>query len=364
MIMSLYREIDREKVQFDFVENCPERGMYDDEIESLGGRIFHCPRYSGVNHASYVRWWTDFFDVHSGEFSVVHGHLGSTASIYLGVAKKHGIFTIAHSHNAQNGYSLKGTLYAAYSFPTRFIADYFFACSQAAGVSRFGRRIAADKRRYSILPNAIRTEDYAYSPQVRARVRAELGVGDKTVIGHVGRFDLQKNHPFLLQTFCAIRARRSDAVLLLVGDGKDLQKIQAEAHSLEIENSIRFLGVRTDVNELLQAMDVFVFPSLYEGLPVTLVEAQTAGLPCVISDRISEECILTEGLVTVERLESSAEQWAEHILSQIGEDRKSRQAEVAARGYDISETAVWLKEFYLERAKKQCCPADGIHSDL
>ena len=179
-------------------------------------------------------------------------------------------------------------------------------------------------------------------------MRHQLGLADKLIIGHVGRFNPQKNHPFLLDIFAALLKKESTAVLLLVGGGENMLKIQAKAHALGIAEHVRFLGVRGDVADLMQAMDVFVFPSLYEGLPVTMVEAQAA---CIISDKIPPECILTEGLVDVMPLSASPEIWAEKILAKRAIPRIDRRAEIAAHGFDITTEAVKLQEFYLEAAE-------------
>ena len=177
-------------------------------------------------------------------------------------------------------------------------------------------------------------------------IHNELNLGEQLVIGHVGRFNPQKNHPFLLEIFSALLKKEPSAVLLLVGGGEDLPKIQAKAQTLGIAENIRFLGVRSDVADLMQAMDVFVFPSLYEGLPVTMVEAQASGLPCLISDKVPEECIITEGLVDVMPLSASADAWAEKVLKKRKCSRTDHSEEVAAHGFDIEAEALKLQEFY------------------
>lgn len=346
MIMNLYRHMDWTKVQFDFVENSAEPAAFDDEIQSLGGKIYRCPHYNGKNHFTYVKWWNRFFREHRGEYPIVHGHLGSTAAIYLSIAKKYGAYTIAHSHSSGTDHSLKALLYGIMSYPTRHIAAYFFACSEAAGIDRFGKKTTLGDN-YSVLKNAIDITQFSYVPPIRRRVRNEMGYrADEIVIGHVGRFNPPKNHPFLLEIFSALLKKEPNAVLLLVGGGEDLPKIQAKAQTLGIAENIRFLGVRSDVADLMQAMDMFVFPSLYEGLPVTMVEAQASGLPCLISDKVPEECIITEGLVDVMPLSASADAWAEKVLEKRKCPRTDHSEEVAAHGFDIKAEALKLQEFY------------------
>lgn len=346
MIMNFYRHIDRSKVQFDFVENDDKYADFDDEIRSLGGRIYHCPHYNGKNHFKYVAWWKNFLAQHAGEYKAVHGHVGSTAAIYLNLAKKAGVFTIAHSHNT-NGWSVKDMVYQIYAYPTRFIADFFFGCSIAAGESRYGKRICKTKNRFKVLNNAIETERFAFNPQIRDLMRQKLAVTDKFVIGHIGRFVEQKNHSFLIQIFKEIHDKNPNAVLLLLGKGELQDQIMTQTVQNGLEECVIFAGVHNDVSPYYQAMDVFVLPSLFEGLGIVAVEAQTAGLPCVISEGVSKECILTDELVSIQSLKDSPAQWATHILARVGLPRREHSREVMQNGFDISQTAEWLEDFYL-----------------
>ena len=346
MIMNFYRHIDRTKVQFDFVENEGMFADYDEEIRALGGRIYHCPRYRGRNHFQYVAWWKQFLAEHGGEYKAVHGHIGSTAAIYLKLARDAGLYTIAHSHSI-SFFNLKGVVYQMYAYPTRFIADYFFGCSTLAGITRYGRRVCKDPGKFKMLNNAIETERFAFNAEIRERMRRELGVADKTVIGHVGRFALPKNHVFLLEVFEQIHRANPDTCLLLVGDGELRGKIEEQAAQAGLTGSVIFAGVHNDVSPFYQAMDVFVMPSLFEGLPLTILEVQSSGLPCVISDKIPEECIQSTGLITIRSLEETAEQWAAHILERCTQPREDHSHEVRDNGFDIVQTAKWLENFYL-----------------
>ena len=188
---------------------------------------------------------------------------------------------IAHSHSANQDKNLKYPIKLWYKRAIPKYATCLFACGKDAGDWMFGGVP------YQIINNAIDAAAYAYDTAKRADVRQALGLGDELVVGHVGRFNQPKNHPFLLEIFAALLKKEPDSVLLLVGGGEDMPKMQAKAKTLGIAEHVRFLGVRSDVAELMQAMDVFVFPSLYEGLPVTMVEAQAASLPCIISDKDS-----------------------------------------------------------------------------
>ena len=345
MIMNLYRNIDREKVQFDFVENTSEEAAFDQEILRLGGRIFRCPHYTGCNHFLYRKWWIRFLRDYGQDYSIVHGHLGSTAAIYLKIANRFGLFTIAHSHNTNLMQTKEDFLYAAVSFPVRYIADYFFACSQMAGKSRYGKKIASGNC-YALLNNAIDAKSFAYNQGERESWRDRFALGDSLVVGHIGRFNEQKNHRFLLEIFKEVQNLHGNAKLLLVGDGDLRKEIESRAEELEIRDRIIFAGVRSEIPQIVQAMDVFLFPSLYEGLPVTLVEAQAAGLPCVISDRITREIMLTD-LIRFCSLEEVPCEWAKCVLQAGKQARRETTDEIISSGYDIRHTTEQLTAFYL-----------------
>lgn len=354
MIMNLYRNIDRTKIQFDFVENSFEPAMYDEEIKQLGGKIYRCPHYNGKNHFTYKKWWERFWKEHHAEYQIVHGHIGSTAAIYLKVAKKYGKYTIAHSHSSGTDYSLKQMLYKIISYNTRNVADFFFACSEAAGRDRYGKKVVNRPQQYKVLNNAIDTRIFVYDEEERKHVRQELNCKEnQLVIGHVGRFTSEKNHTFIIDVFAEVIKTNPDAKLLLVGDGPLRTSIEIRAEEIGVKHNVCFIGVRSDVSSLMQAMDVLLFPSIYEGLPVTLVEAQATGLPCLISDAIPTECEITEGLITVKELAVPVNEWATVVSGLKNEHRCSRCDEIKKRGYDILETAKWLEDFYVNKAEKK-----------
>ena len=350
MIMNLYRKIDREKIQFDFAVHTDASADYDEEIVSMGGRILRCPRFTGTNILAYRRWWNGFFREYASEYPIVHGHIGSSAAIYLKAAKKSGLFTIAHSHSSGTDHSAKALLYRVFSYPTRHIADWFFACSEAAGIDRYGQPVV-NSSRFRILNNAVDTTIFRFDPDVRRQVREELGVDDSLIVGHVGRFDTVKNQGFAVRTFQMLLEKDPDARLLLVGEGATKPDLESLVSSLELTDRVIFTGLRTDVDRLLQAMDVFIFPSIYEGLPVTLVEAQCSGLPCVISDAIPPDCIVTEGLVVQKSLNDGPASWADQLLACAEIRRTDRSQEIISHGFDVNDTARKLEEFYLEKCR-------------
>lgn len=344
MLMNYYRHIDRDEVQFDFLVHRQERAAFDDEIESLGGRIYRLPRLVPWSK-NYLAALNRFFDEHS-EHKIVHVHQDCLSSVILKVAAQHNVpVRVAHSHSANQDKNLKYPIKLWYKRGIPKYATNLFSCGKGAGDWMFGGAS------YQIINNAIDVVACAYNPTKRQKMRRQLGLENEFTIGHVGRFNQPKNHPFLLDIFAALLRREPKAVLLLVGGGEDMTKIQAKAQALGVAEHVRFLGIRSDVADLMQAMDVFVFPSLYEGLPVTMVEAQAAGLPCIISDKVPPECILTDGLVDALPLSAEPEAWAEKMLEKREVPRTDRRSEIAAHGFDITTEAVKLQEFYLEAAE-------------
>lgn len=351
MVMNLYRQMDRKQIQFDFILHTTDECSYSEEVRALGGRIYAVPAYTPSAAGQYRSAWKKFFGEHP-EYKILHSHIRSTASLYLPIAKKYGLTTIVHSHNTSSGKGIKAAVKSVLQYPLRFQADYLFACGRAAGEWLFGKR-ACGSERFFILPNAIETEKFKYNVQKRQEVRKSLGCHESTlVIGHVGRFERQKNHNFLLRIFAEIEKERPDSRLILVGEGELREKTEQAAMELELTEKTVFLGNRDDVNELLQGMDAMVFPSLYEGLPVTIVEAQAAGLPVLMSDRVTKEVIMTE-LVHQQSLpdgkedvKDNAKNWACKVFAISGERRIGREQEIKTAGYDITMTAQWLWNFY------------------
>ena len=260
MIMELYRHIDRSRIQFDFVVHTTEKCAYDDEILSLGGRIFSVPSFTVKNAFLYKKAWKKLLTTHE-EWRIVHGHVRSTASIYLPIAQEYHRYTIAHSHSISSGKGFSSIIKNI--LQKRIKADYYMACSNAAGKWLFGDKIV-NSDNYHVLPNAIDVSKYKYNEDIRKKVRQEYSCEDAILIGHVGSFYDVKNHSYLIKVFTCIKEKESDAKLMLVGGGYLLQEIKNQVKELGIEDSVIFTGVKSNVNELLQAMDVFVFPSKYE----------------------------------------------------------------------------------------------------
>lgn len=344
MIMNLYRSIDRSRVQFDFIVHTEEECAYDAEIESLGGTIYRMPKYTGKNHITYKKRWREFFGEHR-EYQIIHGHVRSTAVIYLAIAKQYGLTTIAHSHSTSSGYGVSSIVKSMMQLPLRYMADHIFACSEESGRWLFGKK--ASKNRLHVLQNAINAENFIYNEDTRDAKRKELDIENKYVVGHIGRFEKVKNHTYLIDIFKAVHDSKEDAVLLLVGDGDLRQEIISKVNRMGLSDRVIFAGVRTDIPQLLQAMDVFVFPSLYEGIPVTLVEAQASGMHCIVSDTISKDVFVTDRIETVS-LDQPVKMWSDAVLRHYdGYDRNNTYDAIIDAGFDVRNTAKWLEGFYL-----------------
>lgn len=345
-IMSYFRKIDCSRFQFDFLTNCSQIA-YEDEIQHLGGQVYKiCAR--SQDYKRYRQELTAFFEQHAGEYQAVWMNTCSLANIdYLKMAKTYGIpCRIIHSHNSQNMDSrLRGVLHHLNKRVIEKYATEFWACSRLAGEFFFSPAVINGPH-YREIHNAIDCRPYLYDTAVREEMRQQLQLEDKLVVGHVGRLHFQKNQAFLLEVFRAVKDEAPNAVLLLVGQGEDEAMLRQKAESLGITDSVQFLGVRKDVSRLMQAMDVFLFPSLFEGLGIVLVEAQAAGLGCVTSTEVPADAAMTP-LLTALPLSAPLEQWARATLVAAAYPRASQQEAIAAAGYDI-DTQVRELESLLE----------------
>ena len=350
-IMELYRCIDRNQVQFDFLIHTREDGHYSEEIRSLGGHIYSLPRFKIFNMAEYRKAIHTFFKEHT-EFSVVQGHMTSTAAIYLPIAKQEygrrsmPLITAAHARSAGVDKGLKGLATRILRLPLKNRADYLFTCSKEAGIAVYGARAVREGRVWTI-PNAIDAQRFSFQQKVRDEIRSELGIQDKFVIGHVGRFGFMKNHTYLVDVFAKICETRKDAVLVMIGQGELEETIREKVKSLGLEDRAYFLGNRYDVEKYYQAFDYFVFPSTFEGLPGSVAEAQAAGLHCLVSDKVTREVALTD-LVAYRSIEENPGLWAEEILgnAQAALVREDTREVIAQKGFDVRSQAVQMAEFY------------------
>ena len=300
VIMNYYRHLDHSRVQFDFICDEDSTRIPYDEIKKLGGRVFLVPKYQ--NLPKYLKALEKLFK--ESQYCIVHSNLSTLSVFPLSVAKKVGVpIRIAHSHSTSNPKEWKRNLIKNIlrPFSKRYATDYF-ACSEVAGRYLFGNK-AFDRGEVKIIHNAIDIDKFKFDEVARKKLRKEFGIKDSTiVIGHVGRFVQQKYHTFLVDVFKEYHKKNPDSKLLLVGSGPLEDKIKKKVEKLGLKDSVLFLGQRDDINKLYSAMDVFCLPSLYEGLPVVGVEAQAAGLPCVFSDKITNDTVITKD-TTLSKLE-------------------------------------------------------------
>jgi glycosyltransferase involved in cell wall biosynthesis len=347
MIMNLYRNIDRTKVQFDFLTHNTQPGDYDDEIKELGGNI-----YSVVSRRQGLlknrRQLMEFFRNHP-EYQIVHMHVSSVSYMTpLKIATMANVPTrVIHSHSSkpERG-SIHKILHMINQRKIKKYATNYFACSDVAAKWLYGDHLC-NKLDIQLINNSIDARRFSFNSEVRESVRKELGINDKFMIGHVGRFQEVKNHKFLVDIFKEIHNIYPNSILMLIGCGELEDEIKNKVIKLGLEDTVMFMGVRSDIPELLQAMDVFLFPSLYEGLPVTLVEAQAAGLRIIASDSITEEICLTD-LVKFLSLKQPASEWAKEVLIYIdGYEREDTFDEISNAGYDMKTLARNLKQFYI-----------------
>lgn len=338
MCMNLYRRIDRNRVQFDFVKHGTKNGAFEEEIRALGGRIYEAPEYQIYNHAAYCHWWKRHLEAHP-EHQIIHGHYFTISAVYFKIARRQGRITVGHAHctaPAQTSWSTRAKL--QFCKQVEKYTDYCLACSSAAGEWLFPHQ------KFIVLNNAVDVERFSFRPQVAETVRKELSLGDSLVVGTVGRIVPQKNPRELVSIFRSLCDKEPDARLLWVGDGPLREKAEMELRQAGLAERVIFTGVRADVDRLMQAMDVFILPSLFEGLGMVLIEAQATGLYCLCSDAVPREVNIT-GRCKFLPL-GQPELWAEQTLF-APKDRPDTQEAIRLAGYNIDATAKWIEQFYL-----------------
>lgn len=347
LLMNIYRNINREKVQFDFMLHRDYAGFYDEEIKNLGGRIYSGVPFNPLKHKKYLDSLDEVFSKHKDEYKIIHAH-NSFSMFTLRAAKNAGIpVRIAHSHNPKPTFDIKKSIFKRYNkYKLKDYTTHMFACSKTAGQWLFGKK-AYEEGKVKIINNGIEPEKFVFNSIIRKKLRKELNIEDKFVIGHVGRFNKQKNHKFIIKVFNEVVKNQENAVLLLIGEGELKDKVKEEATKLGIIDKILFLDVVPNVNEYLQAMDVFLFPSLYEGLGIVAIEAQGAGLECVVADTVPKEAFITNHIHSLS-LQDSLQNWSKEILRfNRGYERENNSEVVKKAGYDIKEIAKNLEQFYL-----------------
>ena len=345
MVMNFYRQIDKNKIQFDFVVNHP--GEYDEEIKKLGGKIFILPEYKLFNHFSYKKAWNNFFKKHT-EYRIIHGHVRSTASIYLKIAKKYKLKTICHSHSISNGRGIKSSIKALLQYKIRFICDYYMGCSKEANEWLFGKKVANSKKCF-VLNNGIEISKFQFSDEYRNEIRKKLNIyKNEILIGNIGRFVNVKNQKFILEFFKELIIEDNNFRLVLCGDGPDKQKMIRYAKNNNIYNYIKFIPSNNEIYKYYSAFDLFVLPSKYEGLGIVLVEAQVSGIPCITSNNVPHAVKINNNFY-FEKLDVKI--WKKRInIINYKCDRKINIKKF--NKFDINIVASQLSNFYIKLLKE------------
>lgn len=356
MIMNYYRQLNKDLIQFDFLVHRQQRGVFDDEIEAMGGKIYRLNPINPFFPKKYYAQLRKLLENKSKEYRIIHSHLNTFSFFPLKIAQEFKIpFRISHAHIALDSPKLSDLFSptkGGKEFAKKYIKFYlkkritrhtthFFSCGIKAGNWLYG-----PDAEFKVLNNAINAKNFEYDETIALSYKKDLNLINDFTIGHIGRFTTQKNHSFLIDIFSEILKKQPKAKLLLVGDGPLRNEIEKYALRMEVAENVMFLGVRTDIPKLCMAMDYFVFPSHYEGLPVTLIETQCSGLKIMASDQITREVELTDN-ISFQSLEEPASVWATEILKQANYQRKNMVEKIIEEKYDIVENTKNLENFYL-----------------
>lgn len=345
-LMNYYRNMDKSKIQFDFIiDKDSIISPPEEEIKQMGGRIFYIPPYQKI--FSYQKELEKIFK--NGHYKIVHSHINTMSIFPLRVAKKVGIpIRIAHSHSTTNKKEWKKNIIkTTLKRFSKVYATHYFCCSELAGRWMFGNKIF-DKGKVTIINNAININKFIYNEDMRKKVRKELNIeNDTLVIGHIGRFTKQKNHMFLIDIFNEIQKQDKNSILLLAGQGSLQEEIKEKVKTLGLENKVQFLNQRDDINEIYQAFDIFLLPSLYEGLGMVLIEAQVSGICCFTSTEVPISAKVTDNVNFMD-LNQNSKIWADNILKKYKNHKRENNKDLVAKsGYDIILEAEKLQKKYL-----------------
>ena len=347
-IMNVYRNIDRNIFEFNFLCASSHKGAYDDEIMQLGGKIYHMPMSDNrgiLRKFDRVNLIAQWLITHKNDIDIIHWHSGDAVEslLCLKACKKAGIKNIIiHSHNSKCDRMILNRICRVFAGAYKYRK---LACSEEAAKWRFGNRFVK-KNEVEVIYNGIDLEAYKYDKQSSIDMKKALGIENKIVLGHIGRFSQQKNHEFLIDVFYEYHKTHSDAVLILIGKGELEKAIRSKVSRLGLDNDVKFFGVRDDIPKILQAMDVFVFPSLYEGLGIVLIEAQAASLPVVTNKAIPKIAIVSD-LVRMLPIDNPS-RWCREIDEALKMDRSNAVFNDGLDKFDIKAVAKRLQEIYVQ----------------
>lgn len=347
MLMNFIRYGDNKNIRFDFMLNYEGEHYYSEEIRRYGGTIYTMPRLKPKNIFRYPAEVIKFFIKHKGEYDVLHGNLTSVGMIYLPAAKIFGKIKkrIIHAHYTSTEQNHYERLERLMLYPLRFLSDYYFACSDMAGEFCFGKHIL-NKPNYRMIHNGVDCDKFDYNEQLRAEIRKKMGLDDQFVIINIGRLEEQKNQRYLLKIVEELKKRDIRAKILVAGEGSLRPELEKIIRDKDLGDFVSLLGLRDDMAELMQASDAFILTSLFEGLPVAGIEAQAAGLPCILADTITKELDIT-GNTKFISLDADIDLWIDAIISAMDFKRKSTSDIIKNKGYDIKREAKWLSDFYM-----------------
>lgn len=339
-MMSVFRHIDPEKYQIDFVVFGLEAGDYDDEVLAKGATIYRLPT-NPMKLIKMVRSETFQQTLKAANYDIVHAHMNALNYPILKYLKEMGIpVLVSHSHGTKHFVENRFLIFVKETMKRKIktITSNLLACSKGAGDFLY------DDAPYTIINNGVDTDTYRYNPKTRATMRASLNLDGKCVLGHIGRFNFQKNHDFLLDVFSDVVKMEPTAHLLLVGDGELKAHIVSKIASLGLQDMVTLLGVRDDIPNILQAIDHFIMPSLFEGLPFVLVEAQATGLQCFAATTIDSQSEIIEPFHFLPL--DCAKSWAQAIVDHREYERVDTQAVLKAKGFDVVENVLTLEHYY------------------
>ncbi len=344
-IMNIYKNIDRDRFHFDFAVHDIKENGYESEIKQLGGEVFLLPR---MTRHPLKNLQTLKKIVADGHYDVVVRHTANAlVAPQLLVAKYKGAVTVCHSHNETDPKKTAHFLGRLLLIPS---TDVRIACSQNAGKWMYGNKS------FEIINNAIDLKKFSFDPEKKNKVIEEFGLRGKHIYGHIANFIASKNHLFLMDIFKEIAERDDDAVLICLGEGDLKPEIEAKIRDLHLENKVILTGIRHDAECFFSAFDVMLFPSFFEGLPLTLIEAQVSGLPILMSDTITKGVIVTENLVSSMSLSESAGNWAIEAMkireSSLDSDRSCQKESIREHGYDLEQLVSWYESFLTKLVKE------------
>lgn len=352
VVMNYYKNIDRNKIQFDFLYFIKSDNDYINEIKQYGGNIFFMEKPSITGYRQFKKYINDFFKLNASEYKAVQLHEVYLNGFLFPAAKKYGIKNcIAHVHTTKySDKKLHALRNRVLCLSLKHEATHYFACSKEAGDFYYGKKLARNGK-VQIINNAINYKAYVFNPKIRKLYREKFQFGQKMVVGHIGRFNEQKNHKFLIEIFYELLKRKPESFLVLVGNGPLEYKIKEEVKKRKIQSKVLFLGIRDDVPQIIQAMDIFLLPSLFEGLGIVAIEAQISGLPTIVSDRVPKEAKILSSFEAV-KLSNSPSEWSEIILTKhLNERSSNRRIDETVLGksrFNIQREAGILEKIYLD----------------